>query len=106
MQLDNADLGLEAAHIRWCQFGGPDTIDNGLACCAIHHQALDRGAITLSDGLDILVSSRVHGGGGLDPLFLALHGGRLRQPNLSEAAPKREFLVWHRAEVFRGEARG
>ena len=61
VQLDNADLGIEAAHIRWCQCGGPDTTDNGLACCSIHHQAFDRGAITISDDLLILVSSRVHG---------------------------------------------
>jgi putative restriction endonuclease len=105
VQLDNADLGLEAAHIRWCQFGGPDTIDNGLACCSIHHQAFDRGAITISEQLRILVSSRLHGSRGLDDLFLALHGSPLRAPNLKDARPKREFLEWHRAEVFRGEAR-
>jgi hypothetical protein len=32
------------------------------------------GAITISDDLLILVSSRVHGGCKLDDLFLALHG--------------------------------
>ncbi len=105
VRLDNADLGLEAAHIRWCQFGGPDTTDNGLACCSIHHQAFDRGAITISDQLEILVSSRLHGGGKLDDLFLALHGSPLPMPNLNGAQPRREFLAWHRNEVFRGLAR-
>jgi putative restriction endonuclease len=105
VQLDNADLGLEAAHIRWCQFGGPDTVDNGLACCSIHHHAFDRGAITISDQLKILVSSRLHGSRGFDDLFLALHESPLRPLNLKGARPKREFLEWHRAEVFRGEAR-
>jgi putative restriction endonuclease len=105
VQLDNADLGLEAAHIRWCQFGGPDTTDNGLACCSIHHQAFDRGAITISDDLLILVSSRVHGGCKLDDLFLALHGARLPKPALKTAQPRPEFLKWHRHEVFRGVAR-
>jgi putative restriction endonuclease len=56
VQLDNSDLGLEAAHIRWFQFGGPDTTDNGLACCSIHHHPCDRGGITISDQLKILVS--------------------------------------------------
>ena len=102
VQLDNADLGLEAAHIRWCQFGGPDTTDNGLACCSIHHQAFDRGAITISDQLLILVSSRLHGSGKLDDLFLTLHGAPLPRPSLKAAQPRREFLQWHRAEVFRG----
>ena len=105
VQLDNADLALEAAHIRWCQFGGPDTTNNGLACCSIHHQAFDRGAITVSDQLKILVSSRLHGGGRLNDLFLALHGVPLSTPSLKEAEPKRQFLEWHRAEVFRGLAR-
>jgi putative restriction endonuclease len=105
VQLDNADLGLEAAHVRWCQFGGPDTIDNGLACCSIHHQALDRGAVALSDDLRILVSARLHGGPGLDGLFLSLHSSPLRTPNRKEAQPKREFIQWHRKQVFRGEAR-
>ena len=41
IKLDSADLAIEAAHIRWTQFGGPDAIDNGLACCSIHHQAFD-----------------------------------------------------------------
>lgn len=105
VQLDNADLALEAAHIRWCQFGGPDTTDNGLACCSIHHQAFDRGAITVSDHLKVLVSSRVHGGGRLEDLFLALHGRALPAPSLKRANPKATFLEWHRAQVFRGTAR-
>jgi putative restriction endonuclease len=105
VQLDNADLALEAAHIRWCQFGGPDTTDNGLACCSIHHQAFDRGAITISNELRILVSSRLHGAARLDDFFLALHGTPLPAPSLKQAEPKREFLEWHRTEVFRGEAR-
>ena len=105
VRLDNSDLGLEAAHIRWCQFGGPDTMDNGLACCSIHHQAFDRGAVTLSENLRILVSSRVYGDSGLDSLFLALHGASLKMPSLKGAAPRDEFLAWHRTQVFRGAAR-
>ena len=105
VKLDNADLGLEAAHIQWCQFGGPDTINNGLACCSIHHQAFDRGAISISDQKKILVSSKLHGHGGLDSLFLALNESAIRLPNRKDAHPKREFLEWHRLQVFRGEVR-
>ena len=105
VQLDNADLGLEAAHIRWCQFGGPDTMNNGLACCSIHHQAFDRGAITISKEFRILVSSRLHGSFGLENLFLVLHGSKLREPSLQGASPREEFLEWHRHQVFRGAAR-
>jgi putative restriction endonuclease len=105
VQLDRSDLGLEAAHIRWVQSGGPDAVNNGLACCSIHHQAMDRGAISVSDDGRVLVSSRVYGGGGLEPHFLAIHRAPLREPNQKRAAPKAEFLAWHRKEVFRGEAR-
>lgn len=105
VQLDNADLGLEAAHIRWFQYGGPDTADNGLACCSIHHHAFDRGAITISERLRILVSSRLHGSGSVDDLFLRLHDAPLPSPNVKSASPNQQFLAWHRTEVFRGAAR-
>ena len=105
VQLDRSDLGLEAAHIRWVQFGGTDAVNNGLACCSIHHHALDRGAISVSDEGRVLVSSRVYGGGGLEPNFLAIHGAPLREPNQKRALPKAEFTYWHRKQVFRGEAR-
>lgn len=106
VQLDRSDLGLEAAHIRWVQFGGPDAVNNGLACCSIHHQAMDRGAISVSDDGRVLVSSRVYGAAGLESNFVAIHGMPLRAPNQKSAAPKAAFLNWHRKEVFRGEARG
>jgi putative restriction endonuclease len=59
VQLDRSDLGLEAAHIRWVQAGGPDMLSNGVACCCAHHQAFDRGGISISDDYTILVSSRL-----------------------------------------------
>lgn len=105
VQLDHADVALDAAHIRWCQFGGPDTLNNGLACCSIHHQALDRGAISISDDQRILISSRLYGKDGVNSMFLMLNGTALRAPNRKDAMPKREFLTWHRQQVFRGEAR-
>jgi putative restriction endonuclease len=105
VQLDTADLGLEAAHIRWCQAGGPDSLNNGLACCSVHHQAFDRGAITISEDRRIMVSARLHGSGKLEELFLALHGTALGAPSRKDALPKADFVAWHRTQVFRGEAR-
>ncbi|MQJ50532.1 HNH endonuclease, partial [Escherichia coli] len=37
MRHDNTSVALEAAHIKWKQYGGPCEIPNGLALCAIHH---------------------------------------------------------------------
>lgn len=102
VQLDNADLGLEAAHIFWCQAGGPDTLNNGLACCSVHHQAFDRGAITVGNDRKVQVSSRLFGNGRFEELFVALHGQMIFLPSLRNAMPEPTFLSWHRSQVFRG----
>jgi putative restriction endonuclease len=59
-QLGAASVGIEAAHVRWFNFGGPDDPDNGLALCSLHHKLFDRGALGLSlgDDLRIAVSAR------------------------------------------------
>lgn len=105
VQLDRADLGLEAAHVRWVQAGGPDSIGNGLACCSLHHLAFDRGAMTISEDLRIVVSSRVHGSGRAEEMFYALHGQGLRRPSRRAGYPRAEFLEWHRRQVFQGVGR-
>lgn len=105
VQLDHSDLGLEAAHIFWCQAGGPDTLNNSLACCSLHHQAFDRGGITVADDRTVLVSSRLFGGGKFHESFVALHGQPLFNPTVRAAIPKPAFLSWHRAQVFRGNPR-
>ncbi|VFS44689.1 Uncharacterised protein [Enterobacter cancerogenus] len=59
MRHDNTSVALEAAHIKWKQFGGPCEIPNGLALCAIHHKAFDKGSIGLDESMRVL---RVRGG--------------------------------------------
>jgi len=29
--------------VRWFNIGGPDTVENGLCLCALHHKLLDKG---------------------------------------------------------------
>ena len=101
VQIDNADLALEAAHIRWVQAGGPDGISNGLACCSVHHQAFDRGAMSITDDMTILVSARLHGYGRLEEQFVSLTRQPMRRPTRSDAKPNGEHLAWHRRQVFR-----
>jgi hypothetical protein len=48
-QLAGASAGIDAAHVRWFNFGGADDLDNGLALCALHHKLFDLGAL----GLDL-----------------------------------------------------
>jgi len=104
-RLDQVSVGLDAAHVRWWAFDGPDRIDNALALCALHHRALDRGVVGVSPELRITVSRRFHGGERARELVIDLAGRGLRGPQSGLPAPADEHLTWHRAEVFQGEER-
>lgn len=102
-RLSNDVLGLEAAHIQWHAKGGPDEVPNGLALCANHHVALDRGGISLDDDLNLLVASELHGYDEVNPQFFDYEGEPIRHPRKAKDAPNPEFLKWHRQEVFRDQ---
>ena len=102
VRFDQTDLGLEAAHIMWVQAGGAELLDNGICCCVVHHHAFDRGALSISNDLRILVSSRLHGGAALARWFTELHGRPLLGPALKKASPRINFVQWHQTQVFRG----
>jgi len=105
-QLDNADLGLEAAHIRWHAAGGADAEDNGVALCTFHHKVLDRGAIGLDDDRRILVSQHVRGSQRVEEWLLGFIGRPLRPPQPGEPEPALPNIRWHRTQVFRAPPRG
>lgn len=99
-------VGVEAAHIKWHQKGGPSSEQNGIALCTMHHKLFDRGVFTLSNDLQFLVAQNVHGCVGFDEWLMRYHGKRIRQPQMPEYFPHEKFVQWHVREVFRGEARG
>ncbi|WP_447042080.1 phosphorothioated DNA-binding restriction endonuclease [Streptomyces sp. DSM 118878] len=45
-----APVGLEAAHVRWWAFDGPDVVENGLCLCSLHHKLFDKGVLGLGEG--------------------------------------------------------
>ncbi len=100
--LRGAPVGIEAAHIRWFNFGGPDSLDNGLALCSLHHKLLDRGAIGLRDPGTIFVSDAFSAVGDIGRAVYSLHGREL-QPRPGTPLPAVEHVLWHRQEVFKGE---
>jgi len=104
-RLDNAPLGLDAAHVRWHALGGPDDVDNSLCLCSFHHLALDRGALSIGDDLTILVSQTLNGGSRVHAWLACFAGEELRQPQHGYQPPKLEYREWHQAEVFRHPAR-
>lgn len=100
--LHGAPVGIEAAHIRWFNFGGPDSLDNGLALCSLHHKLLDRGAMGLDESGAIFVSDAFSAVGDIGRAVYSLHGRELR-PRPGTALPAAEHVLWHRQEVFKGD---
>src|SRR5262249_49857073 len=80
-------IALDAAHIRWHQAGGPETEDNGLALCVLHHKTFDLGAFTVADGV-LLVSDQANGTTGLQETLLAYHGKAIRDPHHPDWPPQ------------------
>ena len=105
LRLGNANVGLEAAHIKWHQAGGPDTEDNGFALCILHHKLFDRGAFTISAGYQVFVSQKAYGSHGMDEWLLRFHGQEIRDPQSPAYLANQKYLKWHQAEVFKGPAR-
>lgn len=98
-------IGIEAAHIKWFQAGGPDDTDNGLALCSLHHKLLDRGAFTLSFDRTVLVSELAHGASGFDDWLLQYSGRPINEPVNTNYQLRDKFIDWHHREVFQGPAR-
>ncbi len=105
VRLDDATIGLEAAHIKWHQAEGPDVEENGLALCVLHHKMFDRGAFTIDPSLTILVSEKTSGSSGLNESLLCHHGKKIQAPIRKDYYPSAIFIEWHHREVFRHPAR-
>jgi len=105
VRLGHYPIALEAAHIKWKQAGGPDAEMNGLALCALHHKLFDRGAFTLTEDLEIMISDRAHGTEGFKEWLMRFHGKKLKSPQRATYLPDQNFRDWHVKEVFKGEYR-
>jgi len=75
---------------------------NGLALCSLHDRAFDRGLMTVSESVSVILSPCLHG---LLPhrvvsdMFGRFCGERLRSPE--KFGPHAEFFQYHREKVFR-----
>lgn len=101
LRLDGALVGLEAAHIRWKQYGGPCDINNGLALCSLHHSAFDMGAISVDGNMTIRVSGGVNRSPVVDQLFWQRDGQKLFLPRDKAFWPAHRFVEWHQSQVFK-----
>ena len=105
VRVGHSPVALEAAHIKWKQAGGPDKETNGIALCSLHHKLFDRGAFTLSEQMQIMVSDRANGHCGFDEWLMRFHRKILTAPQKIIYVPDQAFMKWHVKEVFQGEYR-
>lgn len=90
---------VEAAHIRPVSSGGNDSPRNGIALSGTVHWMFDRGLISLSDDLDLLVSRQVNNP---DQIWALANKSRKARPPIDEQMrPHPNFLGWHRENCFK-----
>ena len=106
LRLGGHVVGLEAAHIKWFQAGGPDVEPNGLALCALHHKLFDLGGfMVLPDTYVMVVSQSLVGSAQAKDKMLSYHGAGIILPQSKAYLPQMDFLHWHKKQVFKEPGR-
>jgi putative restriction endonuclease len=90
---------VDAAHIRPVEKSGPDIVSNGIALSGTAHWMFDRGLISLSDDLEILISRQVNDQDAVRAFVNET--GRALAPSRSSERPHPHFLNWHRIYRFK-----
>lgn len=88
-----------AAHIRPVEANGPDVVNNGLALSGTAHWMFDRGLISLSDDLEILISRQVNDLESVQGFVNKTR--RALPPRRQLERPHPHFLQWHREHCFK-----
>jgi len=96
---------IEAAHIKWYSAGGPDSVENGIALCTLHHKLFDLGAFTLDQDQKFLVSEKVVGREGFDLWLGRYHGDFITKPVRGTYEPNVEYIAWNQNQVFKSPSR-
>ena len=90
---------VDAAHIQPVEENGPDIVSNGIALSGTVHWMFDRGLLSLSDDLQILVSRQVNDPDGIRGLIN--QSGYALAPQRAAERPHPHFLRWHRENCFK-----
>jgi putative restriction endonuclease len=88
-----------AAHIKPVEFNGPDIISNGIALSGTAHWMFDRGLISLTDDMEILVSRQANDPEGVRSFINK--SGLAHMPLQPVDRPNPRFLGWHRENIFK-----
>ncbi|GAA3959460.1 HNH endonuclease [Actinomadura viridis] len=104
--LNGMAVGLDAAHLRWRAYGGPDHVVNGLCLCSLHHRLLDRGVLGMTRDRTITVSRKFVGRTSTTTALVHdLSGRPVREPQPGLPSLEPSHIDWHTAQVFRSPAR-
>jgi putative restriction endonuclease len=104
--LSGTAVGLDAAHVQWWAFDGPDDVTNGICLCALHHKLFDKGVLGMTADQQVAVSVHYIGRGRTaNDQVLALAGREVGQPQQAFPAIDAHHITWHTREVFRSPAR-
>lgn len=90
---------VDAAHIQPVEANGPDIVNNGIALSGTAHWMFDRGLISLSDDLQILVSRQANDPDAIKAFINS--SGRAIAPIRASSRPHPRFLAWHRSNCFK-----
>ena len=101
-RLGTVPVGLEAAHVRWWAFDGPDEVDNGLCLCSLHHKLFDKGVLGLADDDTVTVSQRFVSGSPAGRQVIDLAGRPLLGPQAGAKRVALRHRGWHAEQVFHG----
>jgi putative restriction endonuclease len=101
-RIGTVPVGLEAAHVRWWAFEGPDELGNGLGLCSLHHKLFDRGVLGLTDEDTVMVSQRFVTGSPAGRQVIDLAGRPLLGPQTGAERVHARHRAWHAEQVFHG----
>ncbi len=92
---------LEASHIKPYSRGGTHSPSNGLLLRQDIHTLFDSGYITVTPEYRVEVSKQIKQEFDNGADYYAMHGRRIRLPEIEQLRPSRESLGWHNQTVFR-----
>jgi putative restriction endonuclease len=106
MVFGQRSIGVEAAHIKWHNAGGPDSEVNGLALCTLHHKLFDYGVFLVEPKtFRIRISDAVSCFNSAQEYVRSFHKKKILLPDNEAHVPDKQYLTWHEREVFKGEVR-
>lgn len=99
IRLGDALIGIDACHIKPLQHFGDDNVNNGIALCKTHHWALDRGAISISQEMSLLISKKLNGNK-LYEYFTSFENYDLFIPRDTSLRLNKSNLEYHTKYIF------